>query len=144
MTFKLTSIKALLQQLDDRIDEVKERVVQLKDAAPANDEWVEADGDVTMTKAEKKVAFEEGIKHKYEMMKANVERSNVKSIIKNRGIYRRRPKKDRNPRVKKRLQYEKAVKKRNSQVQLYKGPKTGVYKGQETGISAGVIKSIKM
>lgn len=75
-------------------------------------------------------------------MKSNIERNNQRAIIRNRGIYRKRAKKDRNPRVKKRLQYEKKMKIRRSQIAEYKEGARGVYKGQETGLSAGVIKSV--
>ncbi|WWC71037.1 uncharacterized protein I206_104990 [Kwoniella pini CBS 10737] len=72
-------------------------------------------------------------------------RALTRAIEKNRGLTPHRSKGGRNPRVKKRQQYEKAKKKVASQRSVYKGGQSaygGDYKGEKTGISK-VIKSRK-
>ncbi|WWD18727.1 hypothetical protein CI109_103181 [Kwoniella shandongensis] len=72
-------------------------------------------------------------------------RALTRAIEKNRGLTPHRSKTGRNPRVKKRLAYEKAKKKVASQRSVYKGGQAaygGAYKGEKTGISK-VIKSRK-
>ncbi|WWC62867.1 uncharacterized protein I303_105465 [Kwoniella dejecticola CBS 10117] len=72
-------------------------------------------------------------------------RALTRAIEKNRGLTPHRSKGGRNPRVKKRQQYEKAKKKVASQRSVYKGGQSaygGEYKGEKTGISK-VIKSRK-
>ncbi|OCF75397.1 U3 small nucleolar RNA-associated protein 3 [Kwoniella mangroviensis CBS 8886] len=72
-------------------------------------------------------------------------RALTRAIEKNRGLTPHRSKGGRNPRVKKRQQYEKAKKKVASQRSVYKGGQGaygGEYKGEKTGISK-VIKSRK-
>ena len=75
-------------------------------------------------------------------MEYDINRNMNKTIIKNRGIVRKRPKKDRNPRVKKRIKYDKMMKKRNTQVATFKDGQKKLYKGQEGGVSSALIKSI--
>lgn len=65
-------------------------------------------------------------------------------IAKNRGLTPRRPKENRNPRLKKRMRYEKAKKKLASKKAIYKGAPQGGYAGEQTGIKAGLVKSIKL
>ncbi|WVW84972.1 hypothetical protein I302_107008 [Kwoniella bestiolae CBS 10118] len=72
-------------------------------------------------------------------------RALTRAIEKNRGLTPHRSKGGRNPRVKKRQQYEKAKRKVASQRSVYKGGQGaygGEYKGEKTGISK-VIKSRK-
>jgi U3 small nucleolar RNA-associated protein 3 len=65
------------------------------------------------------------------------------AIEKNKGLTAKRKKENRNPRVKKRLMYDKKMKKLSSMKAVYKGPPKGGYHGVETGIKAGLIKSVK-
>ena len=67
------------------------------------------------------------------------------AIEKNKGLAPRRKKENRNPRVKKRMQYESKQKKLRSMMPTWKGgePKGG-YKGEISGINPGVIKSVKL
>ncbi|ODQ49692.1 hypothetical protein SAICODRAFT_192056 [Saitoella complicata NRRL Y-17804] len=65
-----------------------------------------------------------------------------RQIEKNRGLTARKPKENRNARVKKRIKYEKAKKKVKSQRAVYTGQK-GAYGGESTGIKAGLVKSSK-
>lgn len=64
-------------------------------------------------------------------------------IVKNRGLTRPRPREKRNPRVAHRIKYGKALERRKSQVQEYKG-KTAGYGGEATGIKTGLIKSTRL
>ncbi|CDZ97987.1 Disrupter of silencing SAS10 [Phaffia rhodozyma] len=72
-------------------------------------------------------------------------RTLTRAILKNKGLTPHRNKSVRNPRVKKKLQYEKAKKKVSSIQAVYKGGQgalKGDYGGEQTGIST-VIKSRK-
>jgi len=67
-----------------------------------------------------------------------------RTIEKNRGLTPRRPKANRNPRVKKRLRFEKAQKKLSSKGPVYKGGQgalQGGYSGEQSGINSNVVKS---
>lgn len=79
-----------------------------------------------------------------ESMEKDITRNVQREIIKNKGLTRRRPKKDRNPRVKKRLKYEEMQKKRRTVVKEFKEGKQGLYKGEQSGIKTGVVAGIKM
>lgn len=67
------------------------------------------------------------------------------AIEKNKGLTPKRSKAVRNPRVKKRMQYEAKQKKLKSMKPVWKGgePKGG-YQGEQSGINVGVIKSVKL
>eukprot|EP01029_Cantina_marsupialis_P003826 TRINITY_DN13857_c0_g1_i1.p1 TRINITY_DN13857_c0_g1~~TRINITY_DN13857_c0_g1_i1.p1 ORF type:complete len:522 (-),score=269.08 TRINITY_DN13857_c0_g1_i1:175-1740(-) len=64
-----------------------------------------------------------------------------KKIMKNKGIVRYKPAKDRNPRVRKRVQHDKAVKRRRGQVRDIRKGEMNVYGGEATGINVNTIKS---
>ncbi|KAG8921241.1 hypothetical protein FRC02_000366 [Tulasnella sp. 418] len=73
-------------------------------------------------------------------------RSLTREILKNRGLTARRSKSVRNPRVKKKLQFEKAKKKVASKRAVWKGglqETGGKYMGEKSGISK-VVKSVKL
>ncbi|KAG6918741.1 hypothetical protein DXG01_011932 [Tephrocybe rancida] len=72
-------------------------------------------------------------------------RSLTRAIMANKGLTPHRPKSVRNPRVKKRLKFEKAKKKLSSQKAVFKGglKETGRYDGEKSGISK-VIKSVRL
>lgn len=72
-------------------------------------------------------------------------RSLTRAILANKGLTPHRPKSVRNPRVKKRLKFEKAKKKLSSQKAVYKGglAQHGKYEGERSGISK-VVKSIPL
>lgn len=72
-------------------------------------------------------------------------RSLTQAILANKGLTPHRPKSVRNPRVKKRLKFEKANKRISSQKAVYKGgiSESGRYDGEKSGISK-VIKSIRL
>ncbi|KAG6841964.1 hypothetical protein C0991_004455 [Blastosporella zonata] len=73
-------------------------------------------------------------------------RSLTRAIMANKGLTPHRPKSVRNPRVKKRLKFEKAKKKLSSQKAVFKGGLSesgGRYDGEKSGISK-VIKSVRL
>ncbi|KAG5648291.1 hypothetical protein DXG03_004863 [Asterophora parasitica] len=72
-------------------------------------------------------------------------RSLTRAILANKGLTPHRPKSVRNPRVKKRLKFEKAKKKLSSQKATFKGglADTGRYDGEKSGISK-VVKSVRL
>ncbi|RDB18037.1 Uncharacterized protein C3B8.09 [Hypsizygus marmoreus] len=72
-------------------------------------------------------------------------RSLTRAILANKGLTPHRPKSVRNPRVKKRLKFEKAKKKLSSQKAVYKGgiADSGRYDGEKSGISK-VVKSVRL
>lgn len=78
--------------------------------------------------------------HQTQAIQRNVQRD----IILNKGLTRKRPKKDRNPRVKKRMQYEAMLKKRKTVVKEYAGGHSKAYAGEESGIKTGLVRGIKM
>ena len=62
-----------------------------------------------------------------------------------KGIVRKRPKKDKTPRVKKRNQFNKMEKAHKTKVQEFKAGSSGVHSGLETqGLRAGIKKSTKL
>ena len=87
-------------------------------------------------KAKEKVAVEKQTK----AIQRNVERD----IIVNKGLVRKRPKKDRTPRVRKRLKFEEAEKKRRHIVKEYNQGHKEVYRGEAAGLKQGVIRSHKI
>ncbi|KAK8791873.1 hypothetical protein WA158_005250 [Blastocystis sp. Blastoise] len=64
-------------------------------------------------------------------------------ILKNRGLTAHRKKENRNPRVKKRSKYEKAIKRRKGQVAPMRS-EAGHYGGERTGIRSDITRSRKM
>ncbi len=74
-------------------------------------------------------------------------RSATIAILKNRGLTPKRSKVVRNPRVKKKLQYEKAQKRMASKKPIFKGGLASLpgarYEGERSGISK-VVKSVKL
>jgi U3 small nucleolar RNA-associated protein 3 len=96
-------------------------------------------------KAEAHEQFLEDKFGSFEDETADGPRALTRAIEKNRGLTPRRAKTGRNPRVKKKLAYEKAKQKVGSQRAVYKGGQsalTGAYSGEKTGIST-VSKSRK-
>ncbi|KAM0789940.1 hypothetical protein ACM66B_006780 [Microbotryomycetes sp. NB124-2] len=72
-------------------------------------------------------------------------RGATRQILANKGLTPRRKKENRNARVKKRLQYDKAKKKLGSVKSVYKGGLGGSsYEGEKTGIGKQVVKSRKL
>jgi len=77
-------------------------------------------------------------------MKSDITRNINYDIMKAKGIVRKRKKEDKNPRVKKRHQYEKMVKKHKTKVREFQdGKPQGLYSGETQGLRTGLIKSSK-
>ena len=76
---------------------------------------------------------------------ASGQRSISRAILANKGLTPRRPKSVRNPRVKKRMQYDKAKKRIASQKPIWKGGIGDIdkYDGERTGISQ-TVKSVRL
>eukprot|EP00814_Leptocylindrus_danicus_P016495 CAMPEP_0116049060 /NCGR_PEP_ID=MMETSP0321-20121206/29956_1 /TAXON_ID=163516 /ORGANISM="Leptocylindrus danicus var. danicus, Strain B650" /LENGTH=675 /DNA_ID=CAMNT_0003531447 /DNA_START=30 /DNA_END=2054 /DNA_ORIENTATION=+ len=72
------------------------------------------------------------------------ERALSKKIMKNRGLVPHKPKINRNPRVKKREQYRKALIRRKGAVREVRTGETANYGGEETGIKSGISRSRKL
>ena len=68
-------------------------------------------------------------------------RKATKKILANRGLVASRPKVNRNPRVKKRRQYEKALRHRHGQVASMRTNEADQYGGEKSGIRADVTHS---
>ena len=69
------------------------------------------------------------------------------AIDKNKGLTANRPKSIRNPRVKRRMRYDRAKKRLSSTRAVYKGGQSalqGGYGGEASGISTHVVKSRKL
>lgn len=62
----------------------------------------------------------------------------------NKGLQPKRAKVNRNPRVKKRMAYDKAVKKVATMKSVYKGGDRSGYEGEKSGIGKRVVKSVKL
>ena len=65
-------------------------------------------------------------------------------IMKNRGLVAHKNKLNRNPRVKKREQYRKAVIRRKGAVREVRTGEAANYAGEATGVKAGISKSRKL
>ena len=64
--------------------------------------------------------------------------------MKNRGLVAHKSKLNRNPRVKKREQYRKALVRRKGQVREVRTDEGHKYGGEETGIKSGLSRSRKL
>jgi U3 small nucleolar RNA-associated protein 3 len=76
-------------------------------------------------------------------------RAASRAILANKGLTPKRNKANRNPRVKKRLRYEKAQKKQRSMMPTYSEARAskaagGSYEGEKSGIGRTVVKSRKL
>lgn len=72
------------------------------------------------------------------------ERTIGRTIMKNRGLVAHKPKINRNPRVKKREQYRKALIRRKGAVREVRTEEGHVYGGETTGIKSGISRSRKL
>ena len=72
------------------------------------------------------------------------ERGVTRAIMKNRGLVAHKNKLNRNPRVKKREQYRKALIRRKGTVREVRTDEGHKYGGEETGIKSGVSRSRKL
>ena len=72
------------------------------------------------------------------------ERAIGRYIMQNRGLVAHKPKINRNPRVKKREQYRKALIRRKGAVREIRTEEGHVYGGETTGIKSGISRSRKL
>ena len=98
-------------------------------------------------KKEKEAAKEERKKYQEAygnddyVLKEGESRKASKKILANRGLVPSRPKVNRNPRVKKRRQYDKALRRRHGQVAALRTNEADQYGGEKSGIRADVTHS---
>jgi hypothetical protein len=86
------------------------------------------------------------IMHRYDEndMTEGGKRASTWAMLSNKGLTPKRKKIDRNPRVKKRVKYEKSMKRLGSVRAVVKDRKTlPAYDGERTGIKSGIAKSVK-
>lgn len=120
-----------------------------------NAKKIKGDSEYESTKQrqrEKKVARKETEKQikgridtEIESMGNSIQRNVNYDIMKAKGITRKRKKEDKNPRVKKRHQFEKLVKQHKVKVQEFAdGKAQKLYQGEATGLRTGLKKSTKL
>lgn len=135
--------------LRDMTDGEKKRARDVRDDDEGDDYYDLIKRQKTSAKAEKVARHDQSEAERLEALKeidkagGEGPRSLTRAIEKNKGLTPRRSKAGRNPRVKKRLAYEKAKQKVGSQRAVYKGGQGslgGKYAGEKTGIST-VVKS---
>lgn len=95
-------------------------------------------------KEKRKGVIKERIEEQIERQTNSIHNNMNRTIMKGKGLYRKRKKMYRNPRIKHKVKYEKALKKRNRMVQEYKEGPQQKYGGELTGIRSNIIKSTKL
>jgi len=95
-------------------------------------------------KEQRKDVIKGRIEEQVENQNTSIQKNMHRTIMKGKGLYRKRNKKNRNPRIKHKEKYEKAVKKRNRMVQEHKKGPQKKYGGELTGIRSNLIKSTKL
>ena len=86
----------------------------------------------------------EAKKEEIKGVKQDITRNINRDILTARGLVRKRKREDANPRVKKRRQYEKLVKKHKTKVQDFQdGKAQKMYQGESQGLRTGLVKSVK-
>lgn len=140
----------------------RKRAREVRDEEPSDDDYGDAEGYYDLVKASK-TDERAAKKARYEQERADERaaledltesnpagaRGVTRQIMSNRGLTPKRAKVNRNPRVKKRLRYEKAQKKVASQKAVYDRSKAanasaGRYAGETSGIGKRVVKSTKL
>ena len=77
-------------------------------------------------------------------VKQDIARNINRDMLTARGLVRKRKREDANPRVKKRRQYEKLVKKHKTKVREFQdGKPQALYSGESQGLRTGLIRSHK-
>lgn len=143
-----TRLKAGFDMMDEDLGPEEE------DDGEIDDELNDDDGDEGFyeqikTKSEAKKAFKKSLYEvapKYPRMDVEVkgERAIGNQILKNRGLVPHKAKINRNPRVKKREQYRKAIIRRKGSVRDVRTDEGHKYGGEETGIKSGLSRSRKL
>lgn len=120
-------------------DEEKESEI-IKDKQAEIDRKQKSKEDWELRRQKRKEKLEIELQQKNDAINHNMNRT----IMKGKGLYRKRPKKYRNPRVKHKLKYKDALTKRRRLVQEYKTGPQPKYTGELTGIRSNLIRSEKM
>ena len=129
--------------------EKKKKFSELQSAKIKGDKVYEDDAE---KKREKKAArkgveakIKENIDQEVKATGEAIQRNVNYNIEKAKGIVRKRKKEDKNPRVKRRLKYDKMVKAHKTKVQEFQDGKSQPnYKGESTGIHTGLKRSTKL
>lgn len=95
-------------------------------------------------KSAKKMRYQVAPKFPRVDLEVEGERAIGRSILKNRGLVAHKNKINRNPRVKKREQYRKALIRRKGAVREVRKDEGHKYGGEETGIKSGISRSRKL
>ena len=103
-------------------------------------EMVERKREKERAKEERKAYLEHYVNDDFELEEGE-SRKATQRILKNRGLVPSRPKENRNPRVKKRRRYEKALKRRKGQVAALRTNEADQYMGEKSGIRSYVTHS---
>lgn len=141
-----------LGKLDSDDDQQQEHANDMEDA---DDDGIDNELDdedfynQIARKSKEKKAFKKSlyaVAPKYPGIEKEVagERAISKTILKNRGLVAHKAKINRNPRVKKREQYRKALIRRKGAVREVRTDEGHRYGGEETGIKAGLSRSRKL
>lgn len=103
-------------------------------------EMVERKREKERAKEERKAYLEHYVNDDFKLEEGESRKATQK-ILKNRGLVPSRPKENRNPRVKKRRRYEKALKRRKGQVAALRTNEADQYMGEKSGIRSDVTHS---
>ena len=135
-----------LGDLDDDLDDSEIEEGRKRDRPMEDDDYYK---EMSLRKKQKEEEKEERKKYlevyvndDYELGEGESRKATQK-ILKNRGLVPSRPKENRNPRVKKRRKYEKALKNRKGQVAALRTNEADQYMGEKSGIRADVTHSRK-
>ena len=103
-------------------------------------EMVERKREKERAKEERKAYLEHYVNDDFELEEGESRKATQK-ILKNRRLVPSRPKENRNPRVKKRRRYERALKRRKEQVAALRTNEADQYMGEKSGIRSDVTHS---
>lgn len=103
-------------------------------------EMVERKREEERAEEERKAYLEHYVNDDF-VLEEGESRKATQKILKNRGLVPSRPKENRNPRVKKRRRYEKALKRRKGQVAALRTNEADQYMGEKSGIRSDVTHS---
>ena len=124
-----------------------ENEIDEEEQSKINDEKQELINEERQKKREEKELMKkkrkERIEAELEAQNEAINRNMNRTIMKGKGIYRKRAKKFRNPRVKHKMKYQEALTKRRRLVQEYKEGPQQKYGGELTGIRSNLVRSEK-
>lgn len=115
-----------------------------RDPLPTRDFYSAVAGRSKERKAMKKKLYEVAPKFPGAISEVSGERAISRAMLKNRGLVAHKAKINRNPRVKKREQYRKALIRRKGTVREVRTSEGHKYGGEGTGIKSGISRSRKL